>query len=166
MFQAQATAPVNMDVQGNTGYSVGVTGAPDVGARQLGPNTVAATLTEPEVPWGGWLLYPTLLGPFGASGAPPTPVTTSVVAQLKRFDASLSSDYGDVWADMTFGTSTYTTGLVLGPGQSGTIHVTITPNPADVGKTVRGFIFIDTYNSTVATGDEVYRIPYSYTVSK
>jgi len=38
--------------------------------------------------------------------------------------------------------------------------------PVQVGKTVRGFLYIDTFNSTVETGDEVYRIPYSYTVTK
>jgi hypothetical protein len=54
---------------------------------------------------------------------------------------------------------------VLTPGQSGTIHVTITPNPTQVGTTVRGFIYVDTFNPTVQTGDEVVRIPYSYTIA-
>jgi hypothetical protein len=33
-----------------------------------------------------------------------------------------------------------------------------------VGTTVRGFIYIDTFNGVVQTGDEVVSIPYSYTV--
>ena len=164
-FVAQATAPITMDASGDTGYIVGVTGAPDIGARPIGPDTVAASLTKPEVPWGEWVLVPALVGPFGPAGAPTTPVTTNVLARLKAFDAAVSSDYGDLWSDVTFGTSTYTTGLVLAPGANGTIHVTITPNAAQVGTTVRGFIYIDTFNGVVGTGDEVYRIPYSYTVA-
>jgi len=165
-FLAQAKAPITMDAMGNTGYIVGGTGAPDVAAQPVGPNTVAASLAEPEVPWGEWLLYPTLIGPFGPGGAPSTPVGTSVLALLKPFDAAVSSDYGDHWSDVTFGTSTYTTGLVLEPGATGTIHMTIKPNPSLVGTTIRGFVYIDTFNPTVLTGDEVYRIPYSYTVTK
>jgi hypothetical protein len=34
-----------------------------------------------------------------------------------------------------------------------------------VGKTVTGFVYVDTYNGNVATGDEVVAIPYSYTVA-
>jgi len=163
---AQATAPINMDASGDTGYIVGFTGAPDIGARPIGRNTVDATLTEPEVPWGAWVLVPALVGPFGPNGAPTTPVTTAVLAELEAFDPSVSSNYGDLWADVSLGTTTFTTGLVLAPGATGTVEVTITPNPAQVGTTVRGFLYIDTFNSTVETGDEVYRIPYSYTVTK
>jgi hypothetical protein len=163
-FVAQAGAPITMDAFGDTGYIVGGTGVPDVAARPVGPNTVAASLTEPEVPWGEWLMFPTLIGPYGSAGAPPTPVTTSVLVQLKAFDAAMSADSGDLWSDVTFGTNTYSP-LVLAPGQSGTIHVTITPNPTQVGTTVRGFIYVDTFNPTVQTGDEVVRIPYSYTIA-
>lgn len=51
--------------------------------------------------------------------------------------------------------------------------MTITPNAAQVGTTVRGFIYIDSFNPINGTltmpgpsflGDEVVRIPYSYTV--
>jgi hypothetical protein len=54
---------------------------------------------------------------------------------------------------------------VLPPGESGTINVTITPNASEVGKTVRGFIYIDTFDFNVFTGDETVRIPYGYTVA-
>jgi hypothetical protein len=55
--------------------------------------------------------------------------------------------------------------LVLPPGGSGTIHLTITPDAGEVGKTVSGFIYIDTFDFNVFTGDETVRIPYSYTVA-
>jgi hypothetical protein len=163
-FVAQAPAPITMDVENNVGYVVGVTGAPDLYARTIGPGTVAASLTEPEVPWGEWVLIPSLVGPYGPAGAPTTPVATEAVLQLSPFDAAVTSDYGDLWSDVTFGTKTYTTGLILSPGNSGTIHLTIAPSKSQIGTTVRGFIYIDTFNGTVGTGDEVYRIPYSYSV--
>jgi hypothetical protein len=162
-FTAHAGAPITMDAFGNTGFLVGITGAPDLTARSIGPNTVAASLTVPEVPWGQWLLEPTLVGPFGAAGAPTTPVNTSVVAQLKAFDAAVTADSGDLWQDVTFGTSTFNP-LVLGPGATGTINVTITPQASQIGTVVRGFIYVDTFNGTVGTGDEVVRIPYAYKV--
>jgi hypothetical protein len=37
--------------------------------------------------------------------------------------------------------------------------------PSKVGKTVTGFVYVDTYNPKVSTGDEVVRIPYSYTIA-
>jgi hypothetical protein len=163
-FVAQSPAPITMDVENNVGYVLGFTGAPDLYASTIGPDTVAASLTEPEVPWGQWVLIPSLVGPYGPAGAPTTPVSTEAVVQLKPFDAAVTSDYGDLWSDVTFGTSTYTTGLILSPGNSGTIHLTIAPSPSQIGTTVRGFIYIDTFNPSVGTGDEVYRIPYSYTV--
>jgi hypothetical protein len=54
----------------------------------------------------------------------------------------------------------------LAPGQSGTINLTITPDPSQIGKSISGFIYIDTYNGVVLTGDEVVRMPYRYTISQ
>jgi hypothetical protein len=56
--------------------------------------------------------------------------------------------------------------LVLASGGSGAITLTITPSEGDVGKTVSGFLYIDTWNPNTGTGDEVVSIPYSYTVTK
>jgi hypothetical protein len=53
----------------------------------------------------------------------------------------------------------------LAPRQSGTINLTITPSASEVGNTVSGFIYIDTFDFNVFTGDEAVRIPYSYTVT-
>ena len=55
---------------------------------------------------------------------------------------------------------------VTPPGEAGTITLSIKPSASDVGKTVSGFIYIDTFNPNVGTGDEVVRIPYAYTVEK
>ncbi|HYC09876.1 MAG TPA: hypothetical protein VEC10_09580, partial [Steroidobacteraceae bacterium] len=164
-FLAQSTVPITMDVENDVGFFVGGTGAPDIYAKPIGGGTIAASVTEPEVPWSLWILFPSEIGPYGPSGAPEAPVATAAIVKLKAFDAAVTSDAGDLWSDVTFGTNTFNP-LILGPGQSGTINVTITPNPALLGKTVSGTIYIDTFNGTVQTGDEVVALPYSYTVSK
>jgi hypothetical protein len=162
-FVAQSTVPLALDVSSDVGYVVGFTGAPELYGRSIGPDTVAASLAEPELPWSLWALFPSDVGPYGPSGAPSAAVTMEAVLNLKGFDASVSASSGDLWSDVTFGTNTYNP-LVLAPGQSGTINVTITPSSEQIGRTVRGTIYIDTFNGTVQTGDEVVALPYSYTI--
>ena len=154
-----------MDAFNDVGYGVGATGSPDIFARQIGQDTVAASLSAPEIPYGAWIVVPSLVGPYGPSGAPTTPVASAAFAVMQPFDAAVSSDSGDTWADITQGTNTFNP-LVLLPGQSGVINVTITPDATQVGNPVSGFLYIDTFNPIVQTGDEVVRIPYSYTVGK
>jgi hypothetical protein len=175
-FLSQSTVPINMDATNFTGYLFGISFSPDLYAQSIGPNTVAASLSEPEIPWTFWVMYPSEIGPYPSMGAPTVPVATAAIAQLKQFDAAVSADSGDLWSDVVFGTNTYKP-LVLAPGQTGVIHVTITPNPAQVGTTVRGHIYIDTWasgapgvlpafqNAVVQSGDEVVSLPYSYTIA-
>jgi hypothetical protein len=163
-FVAQSTVPIEMDAYNNVGFNVGGTGSPDLFAKQSGTDTVTASLSEPEIPYGAWIEVPALIGPYGSAGAPTKPVTTSAYATLQGWDAAVSADSGDIWADLTLGTTTYNP-LVLASGAGGTIRLTITPVPSQVGKTISGYVYIDTFNSVVNTGDEVVRIPYSYTVA-
>jgi hypothetical protein len=90
----------------------------------------------------------------------------SAAVTMKPFDQSVSSDVGDLWQDAVLGTGTFTGGLLLGSGEAGTINVMIKPSASQIGKVVRGFIYVDTFNGVVGTGDEVVRIPYAYTVVK
>ena len=162
-FTAKSPAPINMDAFNNAGFLVGITGSPDIFAKKAGPNTVVASLTAPVIPWGLWNVMPALIGPFSSVGALPHPVTMTALATLKKFDTTMSSDTGDAWAAFTLGSGTVEP-LVLGPGESGTITLKIKPPLSEIGKSVTGFVYIDTFNSTVQTGDEVVRIPYAYTV--
>jgi hypothetical protein len=164
-FTAKSTVPINMDAFNDAGFLVGVTGSPDIFARKTGPNTVVASLTEPVIPWGQWNVVPALIGPFGSAGALTQPVSMTALATMKKFDGTMTSDTGDAWAAFTTGTGTVNP-LVLGPGESGRITLLIKPSANEVGKSVSGFVYIDTFNSVVGTGDEVVRIPYSYTVVK
>jgi len=164
-FVSQSKAPINMDAFNAAGYGVGGTGSPDIYATKSGAGSVTAAISEPEVPWGPWIAQPALIGPYGSAGALTAPVNNGALVLMKPFDPAVSADTGDIWADLVLGTNTYNP-LVLGSGDPGVIHVTITPNPHDVGKTVTGYIYIDTFNDTLFTGDEVVRIPYTYTIGK
>jgi hypothetical protein len=163
-FVAQSTVPIQMDAYNAVGYYVGGTYSPDLFAKPTGKDTVTASLTVPEVPYGAWIVAPALIGPYGPSGAPTEPVTTSASAQAQPWDPAVAADSGDIWADLVFGTNTYNP-LVLASGEGGTITLTITPDAGEVGKTVTGYVYVDTFNAVVGTGDEVVRIPYSYTIA-
>ena len=55
------------------------------------------------------------------------------------------------------------TPLTLGPGQRGTIMVTITPAGAP-GTMVSGDLFIDSFDFFTDAGDELTNLPYNYTI--
>jgi hypothetical protein len=165
-FIAQSSAPISMDAYNDTGYNVGGTGSPDIFAYDVssGPYTIVASLSRPEIPYGLWIESPALVGPYGAAGAQTAPISTGAFALMQPFDTAVSSDSGDVWADLTVGSQTYNP-LVLAPGESGTINLLIAPN-APAGTVVSGYLYIDTFNPNLYTGDEVVSIPYTYTVGK
>jgi Subtilase family len=164
-FVAQASVPITMDSENDVGTGVGFTGSPDIYARSVGNDTVVALISEPEIPYSEWFSIPSEIGPYGPSGAPTASVSSSAYVLMKPFDAAVSADSGDVWADLVLNTNTFNP-LVLAPGATGTINVTITPDSTMIGKTVTGFIYVDTFSLVVTTGDEVVRLPYSYTVTK
>jgi hypothetical protein len=162
VIQSQSSAPISMDTGPNAG------GSPDVYALPVGTNTVAAFVDEPEVPYSSWYVSPSLIGPFTASGAPTTPVTTTATALLLAFDPAVTSSAGDAWADVVNGTSTFQP-LVLAPGSSGQITVTLKPAASSVGQVVSGTLYVDTFNGATdptTMGDEVVALPYAYTATK
>jgi hypothetical protein len=53
--------------------------------------------------------------------------------------------------------------VLLQPGRSTTILVTITPSAA-VGSTVKGHLYVDTVSQVTLSGDELIDLPYSYKV--
>ncbi len=164
-FEAQSTVPINMDASNSNGTGpVGFTGSPDLYAKTIGPNTVAASLQTREVPWSYWYLTPALIGPFGPAGAPTAPVKAAVFVNMRPFDPAVSADSGDLYLDAVYGSATFNP-LVLAPGATGVINLRIKPTASQVGETVRGFVFLDNYSQSLGSGDEVVRIPYSYTVT-
>ena len=86
------------------------------------------------------------------------------------FDSAVSSQTGDLWLAST--DPSQLTGLspvVVGPGQTGTIPVTITPSGSS-GSRVTGTLYVDEYNEIAfqgvfqPDGNDVAAIPYGYTV--
>jgi hypothetical protein len=163
-FVAKSVVPITMDALNDVGTGVGFTGSPDIFATTIAPFTEAALISEPEVPYSFWVDAPSQIGPYGPAGVQPEPVSTSAFVLMQAFDSAVSADSGDFWADLTLNTNTFNP-LVLAPGATGTINVTITPDAGQVGNTVSGFIYIDTFDFNVFTGDETVRIPYSYTIA-
>jgi Subtilase family len=105
--------------------------------------------------------------PVGPTAGPVTGTTTLTAAvRTRAFDPAATSTTGDAWllgiAPQPFAP------LLLQPGQTGTITVTVTPTGAP-GSTVRAALHVDTFAvSTFLLGgsavDEVAVLPYEYTV--
>jgi hypothetical protein len=149
---AQGTAPITMD-------SSWTFGDPDFEGVSFGNNSVGI-LKAPEIAPGFFFGTPEATGPF-TTGTTAT-VNLAAVANTNSFDPAVSASSGDVWAASVDPNATYTP-LSLGPGESGTITLTITPN-APKGTVVRGFIGVDTFNLATDAGDELINIPCTYKV--
>jgi hypothetical protein len=163
-FVAQSTVPITMNAYNTVYNGVFDTVSPDLYAFSTGPDTVTASLSTHEVPWSYWILAPSEVGPYGPEGVPFEPVQTAAYAAMRPFDPAMTADSGDAYPDLTFGTNTYNP-LVLAPGASGVINLTVTPDASQVGQAIKGFVYIDTFNPVNFVGDEVIRIPYEYTVA-
>ncbi|HEY5101550.1 MAG TPA: hypothetical protein VII70_02110, partial [Steroidobacteraceae bacterium] len=165
-FSVSSTVPMTVDAFDATGGTGGPlfveTGSPETFGTSTG-NSATASITATEVPWGPWVVSPSEHGPTPPAGDQALPYHATAVLVMKPFDAAVTADSGDAWTDLVLGTSTFSP-LQLAPGQSGTIHVTFKPTAAQVGTTVSGFLYIDTFNLGVLSGDEVVRLPYSYSV--
>src|SRR5215471_9017512 len=149
---AQGTAPITMDASW-------AFGDPDFPGVSFGNNSVAA-LAAPQVAPGFFFGIPEATGPF-TTGTTAT-VNLAAVANTNPFDSAVTASSGDVWAQSVNASAPYTP-LSLGPGETGTITLTFTPN-APKGTVVRGFIGVDTLNLVTVSGDQLINIPYSYKV--
>jgi hypothetical protein len=115
---------------------------------------------------GGWYALPSECGPYGGP-APAGTATVTATVTTKAFDPAVTSTTGDLWSVATTGTLSATP-IVIGPGATATINVTITPSAA-AGTVVKGTLYVD--DALVAippysqiSGDELSALPYEYTV--
>jgi len=152
---AQGTSPIVLEM----GFGAIGEGDPDVLGVSQGNDASAPFSGPPELPNGTWFLAPSLLGPFNsaASGS----ATVGMLARMKAFDRNADSTTHDWWRVLIDGTD-YTP-LELGPGQSGTITVTFTPQGAH-GDRVNGVLYVDDFSQRVFTGNEEMAFPYSYRI--
>ena len=137
-------------------------------AGELCGDTATGSVTPSggTVSQGGWYALPSECGPYPAA-APAGTATVTATVTTKAFDPAVTSVTGDLWA--TAGTGTFTnSAVVIGPGQSAAIDVTITPSAA-AGTVVRGALYVDDELAAIPpygqiSGDELSALPYEYTV--
>jgi hypothetical protein len=154
---AQGTAPIVLEM----GYGVIGEGDPDLIGVSRGNNAAAFFAGPPELANGPWFLAPALRGPFdvAASGS----ATVGMLAHMKAFDRNADSTTGDWWRVLIDANPPDFTPLQLGPGDSGTITVTFTPQGAH-GKKVDGVLYVDDFSQRVFAGNEQIAFPYSYRI--
>ena len=154
------------------------TGDPDLasgsfGAASLCSTSVSVSYAPPggTVTTGLWGAGPTECGPYAATASPPSaPAGTasiSMTAQTKAFDPAVTSDTGDAWLASTNASVSFSP-IVINPGQTVTVNVTITPSGVS-GTVVAGTLYVDDFLSNVPpygniAGDELAAIPYTYTI--
>jgi hypothetical protein len=156
---ATASLPVEFDYGPNQGD-------PDlsssIGTSPSGSYTTpAGNLTN-----GFWFATPSEVGPY-PSGAPAGTVSLSMSVSSKAFDTAVTSSTGDLELAATNPATTFSP-VVINPGQSATVNVTITPSGSS-GTVVNGTLYIDDFLTNVPPygqqgADELIGLPYSYTV--
>ncbi len=90
-----------------------------------------------------------------------------VTAQTKQFDSAVTSGTGDLWRQSANAAARFSP-VVINPGQTAVIDVTITPSGAS-GTTVSGTLYVDDFAADVPpsgqfSGDELAGLPYTYTI--
>jgi hypothetical protein len=153
----------------------------DYGPNQGDPDLVGVpTLFNPDrasgsyapagdrVQQGVWFGMPSEFGPY-SHPATPGLVNMTLAATTRSFDTTVTTSGGDLWLTAVDANTLNTFAPVLvNPGQTVTIPVTITP-AGKSGTEVSGTLYIDTLVNGLPpyqqlTGDEVAALPYSYTI--
>ncbi len=147
-------------------------GDPDV-ISTLG-DTATGTFKDNPVVAGEWGITPFQQGPDGPNGVTPVNANTAMGVTTAAFDPGVSSSTGDFWLQAVNASATVNP-VVVAPGQSATIPVTITPSGAS-GSVVNGTLYVDDLTSApgaatyqelafnVSQASELAAIPYEYTI--
>jgi hypothetical protein len=160
---AAASLPIMFDFGPNQGD-------PDIVAAPGANNTAVATYAPAGgvVQNGVWFGAPAELGPYSAPAAAGL-VNMTLTATTKAFDPAVTTAGGDLWTS-AFDLSVLNTfaAIVINPGESAVIPVTITPSGAS-GTVVSGNLYIDDFVGAVppygeTAGDELAALPYKYTI--
>jgi hypothetical protein len=148
-------------------------GDPDISSHNPGAGPLCATsATASYSPAGGriqdglWFAAPSECGPYPGP-APAGTVSASMTVQAKQFDSAVTSDTGDIMLAAINPAATVTP-VIINPGQSAVINVTITPSGAS-GTQVSGTLYVDDLLNNVPSygqfaADDLAALPYSYTV--
>ncbi len=165
---SSASLPIMFDFGANQGD-------PDISSSNPGPGALCATAeTGTYTPSDGgsttpgvWFATPSECGPYPAGGAPAGTDNTSMSVQAKQFDTSVTSSTGDIML-AAINPATTVSPLIINPGSTAVINVTITPAGAS-GTQVSGTLYVDDLLTGVPpfgqfSGDELAGLPYSYTI--
>jgi hypothetical protein len=148
-------------------------GDPDIASSNPGAGPLCTTTPSGSyAPGGGmatagvWSAVPSECGPYSGP-APAGTANLAMTAITKAFDPAVTSDTSDVWLAAINPAATFSP-IVINPGQTATINVTITPVGA-AGTVVSGNLYVDDFISNVPpygqiAGDELAALPYAYTI--
>ena len=156
---ATASLPIEFDYGANQGDPDLVS---SIGTSASGSYTTpAGTLTN-----GFWFATPSEIGPYPA-GAPAGTVSMTMQVTTLAFDNSVTSSTGDL-EPASINPATTFSPVVINPGQTATVNVTITPSGSS-GTEVIGTLYIDDFLTNVPPfgqqgADELTGIPYKYTI--
>ena len=151
------TAPGDPDLWSTSGTAGGLCADTETGSY----SPTGGTLSQ-----GIWFADPSECGPYPAAAPAGTATITGTVT-TRAFDPAVTSTTGDLWTTASTGAFTDTP-IVIGPGASATINVTITPSAA-AGTVVKGTLYVDDELAAIPpysdiSGDELSALPYEYTV--
>jgi len=153
---AQGSRPIVLEM----GYGELGEGDPDLIGQSQG-NNAAAFFSAPELNNGPWFLAPALRGPFDA--ATTGTAQTGMLVHTTAFDRNADSTTGDFWRFTVDEEAPDWAPVVLGPGQSGQIEVTFTPQGRRNAK-VSGVLYVDDFSLRLLTGNQQAAFPYSYKI--
>jgi len=156
---ATASLPVMFDYGPNTGD-------PDLASSTGTTATGSYTTSSGSLSNGFWFATPSELGPY-PSGAPAGTVSMSMSATFMAFDPTVTSSTGDLELAALNPATTFSP-VVINPGQSATVNVTITPSGPS-GTVVNGTLYVDDFLTNVPPygqqgANELAAIPYAYTI--
>ena len=155
----------------------------DLNAAQQGDLTSVARMTEAggrhQLARGLWGSFVQQIGPFTDAGAPAGTSTLTATAVTQPLDPAVTSAAGDPYAPGFTGLAPTGTPMVVSPGHTGSVRVTITPS-AKAGTVVHGVLYLVTspfngdntlsgaigggLGAVSTSGDVLAAIPYAYTV--
>jgi hypothetical protein len=163
---ATSTSPVQVEWTGPGG---GIDLFGDLRQAQAGNlvSTATDTVRAGSVSQGVWSAYPQQIGPFSDAGAPSGTATILSTVVTQAFDPAVTTSVGDPYLASVDPTADTGAPVVVGPGETGTFTVTITPTGAK-GSVTSGVLNLVTSVYTPGafntTGDVVASVPYTYTV--
>ena len=167
-LSAASTVPAQVELN-SPGGGIDLFG--DLQSAQNGNTVSTATVQETApgtVGQGYWGTYVQEIGPFGNSGAKKGQSTLVARATTLGFDRSVTTSLGDPYLAAVDPTAPAGKPVIIQPGKTATITVTITPASGAKG-TQSGILHLVTspigtpfFNTT---GDVLATIPYSYKAS-